>query len=78
MGAYINPLFQMISDLCSIPKDLRLQQETELRTRLYEQCIQEGRDPYQDPKLMSPDYIAAEIKRTQRKALFRFFPFRRR
>lgn len=57
MGAYISPLVYKFFDLFHIPGNLRAKHEAEIRTRLYRQCIKEGRDPYTDPKLMSEDYI---------------------
>lgn len=62
MGAYISPLVYKFFDLFRIPGNLRTKHETEVRTRLYLQCIQEGRDPYTDPKLMSDDYISKLAK----------------
>lgn len=57
MTWYQSPVFLIARDLFHLPGDLRRDRENEIRLRLYRQCIQEGRDPYTDPKLMSEDYI---------------------
>lgn len=51
MGAYMKPLYRLIQQLVRLPGELRLERETKERVRRYKQCIQEGRDPRQDPYL---------------------------
>ncbi|MEA4934807.1 MAG: hypothetical protein VB071_14680 [Lawsonibacter sp.] len=63
MGAYLAPVLALLGDLFRLPEERRMRQDLELRTKLYQACIREGRDPYADPRLMSHELLREPANR---------------